>query len=103
MVVEDTTKEGIMIVLGALILTRKRNWKITPEVQGKASYAIYATVNTTLVQQVKKTSKGVQDVDKSLEYQQHIDLQTEDPTRALSTKATPTEQAIGQDWLDIKY
>ena len=40
---------------------------------------------------------------KSLEDLQPIDLQTSEPTRALSTKATPEEQAIEQAGLEIKY
>ena len=40
---------------------------------------------------------------KSLEDLQPIDLQTAEPNGALSTKATPAEQAIEQARLDIKY
>ena len=65
-----------------------------PKVQGKSSYATYSTVKEAVVQQVQRTCKGGQDLAKSLEYLQTIDLQTAEPTRALSTKAIPAKHEI---------
>ena len=77
--------------------------KFPPQVQGKASYATYATVKESVVKQVQNTYKGGQYVAKSLEDPQPIDLQTAEPTRALSAKTMPLEQAIEQAILNNKY
>ena len=73
---------------------QEKELKSFPQVQGKSSYATYATVKEAVVQQVQRTCKGGQDLAKSLEYLQTIDLQTAEPTRALSTKAIPEKHEI---------
>ena len=76
--------------------------KFATQSQGRAN-ATYATVKEAVVQQVQKEYEGANDIAKSLEDLQLVDLTALEPVRKISTKTKPEEAAIEQDGFNIKY
>ena len=79
------------------------DYKFTPQSNGKVNNASYATVKETIVQYVQKNYKGGHDIAKSLKDLKVIDLQSEEPTRTMSTETDAAAKASEQNGFDIKY
>jgi hypothetical protein len=77
--------------------------KFAPHVQGKAQSATYASVKEAIVQFVQKTFKDGNDIAQSLKDLKLIDLNVEEPKRAISEETSPRLAALEQSGLDIKY
>jgi hypothetical protein len=81
---------------------RERELKFSPN-QFRGTTAAYATTKEAVIQQIQKNYIGGQDVAKSLDDMQLVDLTAEAPIRGISTKTDAAEKAVEQDGLNIKY
>ena len=77
--------------------------KFSPNIQGRAQGATYASIKEHIVGKVQTTFKGGHDIAKSLKDMKVIDLKAEEPKRALSDETDEKKRTIAQDGIDIKY
>jgi hypothetical protein len=84
--------------------SKERELKLSPhQYQGKTQAATYVTTKHAVIQQIQKSYKGGQDVAKSLEELQVVDLTAMEPTRTISVETDGTTKVVDQAGLDIKY
>src|SRR5210317_1239889 len=79
----------------------KKELKFAP--QGRSNTSTYSSVKEAIVQYVQKTYKNGHDIAKSLKDQTMINLDTEEPIRAISINNDDSERSIEQSGYDIKY
>ncbi len=86
--------------------SQERELKFSPNsYQGKTQAATYATTTDAIIQHIQKSYKGGQEVAKSLEDMQVVDLTVVEPTRTIYFAETDaTTKVVDQTGgLDIKY
>ncbi len=83
--------------------TQQREVKFSPQNQGKANYATYATVKEAVVNHIQKSYKGGLDVAKGLKDMSKVNLSKVEPKRGVSTEKVDTDKAMEQTGFDIKY
>ena len=78
--------------------------KFAPHVQGKPQQVTYATVKDSIIQYIQKTyTKNGQDVARSLEDMQLVDLSGKKPTRQISLQTDVNAREVNQKGLGIEY
>ena len=74
--------------------TQKKDYRFTPNVQGKPQGATYATVKDHIVQYIQSNFKGGSDIAKSIKDLKVVDLSQEKPKRPLATAPKKDETDV---------
>ncbi len=78
--------------------------KFSPhQYQSRNTITTYATTRDVIIQHIQKTYNTGQDVAKSLEDMQAVDLTAVEPTRIISGETDVAVKVVDQAGLDIKY
>ncbi len=89
---------------GSFPKSQERELKFSPhQYQSRNTVTTYATTRDAIIQHIQKTYKAGQDVAKSLEDMQAVDLTAVEPIRIISGETDAAVKVVDQAGLDIKY